>query len=110
MKTWSRVVVFVAVFAVAALTAPGETPAPELELAAPATANASLAGPEPAELGWQEDYGTCYLSCGENWEQYPVDFQTYDGCCNQLHLCPDSSYPMSKYWSPYQGWPLLCMS
>lgn len=96
-------------------TAPAEAPAPPQPAApaavpeAPPTADAPLAGPEPLETQfWQEDYGDCILSCG--WEQYPIYFQTYEECCNTLHLCPDSSYPASKYWSPYYGWPLLCQT
>lgn len=101
--------------AAVALSAPAEAPAPSesapaLSAEAPATADAPLAGPDAVEQQfWQEDYGDCILWCGD-WEPYSVYFQTYDQCCNTFHLCPDSSYPVSKHWSPYYGWPLLCQT
>lgn len=114
MKNWFRIVavavVVAVVFAVAALSARAESPVLSgVEPAAPDGADAPLAGPEPiAQQFWQEDYGDCYLLCGEAFEL--VYFQTYEQCCNQLHRCSDSSYPSSKHWSPYYGWPLLCQT
>lgn len=115
MRNWFRAVIVVAVFAVAAFTAPAEGPAVpelepgELEPTAPVTAETAPAEAETIELSdWQEEYGDCHISCGD--EPYVVNFVTYEQCCNELHLCPDGSYPQSKYWSPYVGWPLLCMT
>lgn len=92
---------------IAAQPAPAET-APEAEAAVVVDPAADA---QPAQYpGWQDEYGDCIIYC--DGQPYPLDFMTYDQCCGGGHLCPDGNFPSggNTYWSPYVGWPLLCMN
>lgn len=58
---------------------------------------------------WSSEYGTCYVTCGNPYNQ-SVDYgMTSEQCCAQVsHLCPDSNYPIAVTWSPDEGWPIFC--
>jgi hypothetical protein len=123
MKVWTRILVVIAVFAVAALAAPAEPPAVEpavepalgpaveavgIELPDATPAIPPPLAPQPVDP-WDDNYGTCHLDCGEL-ETYRIDFVTYGDCCNTLYTCPGGGFPMGKYWRPYAagGSPALC--